>query len=321
MIKSSKNPYKFYNGKSVISFSNNSNRGFVIENADGHDNADMDYVFDKPNQTKYLVPLYYSPYHLLFDTIGIILSTHERYSDAMFIIVSSTENENKRNRSPVLVDLLFEILEEKKIQYELITINSKRALLTDAVVIDIDGYGFDRIRSVSQIPKIFNIEKPKKTTKIYLSRSKTVSDLHWKRPDLAKGLLFSDDIRMYEEYRLEEYFKNNGYEIVYAEDFANGIDQVKLFNSAKIIVGVTGGGLSNMAFMDKGTTIVELSVPIAMPKDNELNWEYSLHHLYKDIAFCNEMLYLSIPSMRDADSVINFIENDRLLKDIVINDN
>ena len=69
------------------------------------------------------------------------------------------------------------------------------------------------------------------------------------------------------------------------------IDQVKIFNSAEIILGVHGAGFSNIIFCQKNTKIVEIrSVHTGkmyenLATNNKLNYDkiiYKPTNLYKD---------------------------------------
>ena len=56
---------------------------------------------------------------------------------------------------------------------------------------------------------------------------------------------------------LIDYLKNKNFMIIDPSklDF---LQQIKIFNSSKIIIGLYGAGLTNVIFCKKGTTIIEL---------------------------------------------------------------
>ena len=60
-----------------------------------------------------------------------------------------------------------------------------------------------------------------------------------------------------DEKELEDFFRSEGYEIVYAEDYEL-IDQIKLFSEAKTIASVAGAGLFNLLWGNKDTTVLEI---------------------------------------------------------------
>jgi hypothetical protein len=60
-----------------------------------------------------------------------------------------------------------------------------------------------------------------------------------------------------DEKDLEDFFRSEGYEIIYAEDYGL-IDQVKLFSEAKTIASVAGAGLFNLLWGNENTRIIEI---------------------------------------------------------------
>jgi quercetin dioxygenase-like cupin family protein len=58
---------------------------------------------------------------------------------------------------------------------------------------------------------------------------------------------------------IENIFKNNGYNVIYAEDYSL-IEQIKIFSSAKNIAGVSGTWLFNSFWGNKETNVFEISV-------------------------------------------------------------
>ena len=78
------------------------------------------------------------------------------------------------------------------------------------------------------------------TSLIYLSRSK------WKRG--ISG-----------ELELEKQLEELGFTIFHGD--INLFEQIKLFSNARVIVGLTGAAMSNMVWMPKGATVLQLHVP------------------------------------------------------------
>lgn len=60
-----------------------------------------------------------------------------------------------------------------------------------------------------------------------------------------------------DEKQLEDFFRSEGYEIVYAEDYGL-IDQIKLFSEAKTIASVSGAGLFNLLWSNQNTKVIEI---------------------------------------------------------------
>ena len=81
---------------------------------------------------------------------------------------------------------------------------------------------------------------PERPERIYVSRSKS------RRP------LANED-------ELEALLANAGFAIVHLEELP-WIDQITLFQNARVIVGPHGAGLANLVFANPGSTVVELTV-------------------------------------------------------------
>ncbi len=90
-----------------------------------------------------------------------------------------------------------------------------------------------------------------------------------------------------EEKRLEDFFRSQGYEIVYAEDYGL-IEQVKLFSQAKIIASVSGAGLFNLLWGNEETKGIEIMV----------NPLYRYH--FKEFGNYVKINYVQIDSRRDS---------------------
>jgi hypothetical protein len=85
-----------------------------------------------------------------------------------------------------------------------------------------------------------SLENNKRGRRIYIARG-----------DAAKNRKVSN------ESKLIEVLKSQGFEILYLTK-VSVVDQVKIFNSADLIVAVHGGGLSNLVFCEPGTTVLEI---------------------------------------------------------------
>lgn len=73
----------------------------------------------------------------------------------------------------------------------------------------------------------------------------------------------------------EKYLGENGFQIIILEKI-NIDQQIKLFQKAKVIIGVHGAGLTNIMFCDKECHIIELK--------HKLMEQFKIHNCYKQIA-------------------------------------
>ena len=64
---------------------------------------------------------------------------------------------------------------------------------------------------------------------------------------------------MADEQQLEAFLSAAGFEVVHLED-TQWIEQIRLFQNARVIAGPHGAGLSNLVFARPGTIVIELTV-------------------------------------------------------------
>jgi len=68
-------------------------------------------------------------------------------------------------------------------------------------------------------------------------------------------------------------------------------DQVSLFNNAKLVIGISGAGLTNIIFMEKSENIIEL-----IPKD-EVKWHFIVLAIYRSLNY--KHFYLNTMSFQN----------------------
>jgi hypothetical protein len=93
---------------------------------------------------------------------------------------------------------------------------------------------------------------PRKFRNIFISRERYNQRYLEKIDELRSQQRYYKD-----EKELEDFFRSEGYEIVYAEDYGL-IDQIKLFSEAKTIASVSGAGLFNLLWSNQNTKIIEI---------------------------------------------------------------
>jgi hypothetical protein len=93
---------------------------------------------------------------------------------------------------------------------------------------------------------------PRKFRNIFISRER------YNKSYLERINEIRSQQRYYKDEKdLEDFFRSEGYEIIYAEDYGL-IDQVKLFSEAKTIASVAGAGLFNLLWGNENTRIIEI---------------------------------------------------------------
>lgn len=167
--------------------------------------------------------------------------------------------------------------------------------------------------TINKLKKFYganNAESPQR--KVYLSRTHLAEGRKNSELDLVPGSKnqFKNDIRMEDEYVLEDFFRSKGYDILIPEQrFSTLKEQVEYFEGVKILAGVTGSGLVNCLLMQDSQLVVEVVAELVFDEGHEgasfqvLNSEFYLHDSY-----IKEHTYLAIPSRRDPYRVIESLE-------------
>jgi quercetin dioxygenase-like cupin family protein len=112
------------------------------------------------------------------------------------------------------------------------------------------------------------------------------------------------------EKYIEELFKDNGYTIIYAEDYSLS-EQIKLFSSAKVIASISGTGLFNTFWCDSQTKVLEI---LAVP-----NYKYHYKE-FSEYAGTNHS-YIDVRDLSDEETVIKvkrFIIKAKEMKSITV---
>jgi len=137
-------------------------------------------------------------------------------------------------------------------------------------------YSVSAHKDIGNVPKWISLwlrskflkfkSKKKFYKKIYIDRSDSVSNLSNKR-------------EITNENNIKKILYKNKFKILRLSDFSF-IDQIAIFNSAKVIVGNHGAGFANLVFCKKNTKVIEFinkntSKPIKkISKDLKLNYSF-----------------------------------------------
>ena len=100
--------------------------------------------------------------------------------------------------------------------------------------------------------KVDNEKDDKKGKKIYFSRA-TLKYTHGGR-------------KLINEEALEKFLIQNGFEIVHPHDLESENEKIALLNETDVLLGLSGSGLHNAAFMKSGTSVVQIvnnKIPLA----------------------------------------------------------
>lgn len=298
----------FYPAERILAFEN----GDVIFYAPGYASNEIyskakekySFISDEP---KVFVRGRVEFFHLIFDTFAIILQEYKKNPNTLFIINIEYDSTIKE---PAWL-LMIEILKAKNVKFELVEISMDKPML-------INNFKYFKeypllVQSVKNITDELSIFYSTKAAskKVFLSRKKFIpnkSEMAFYANQDKTNFYFKNDERLDNEDLLSQYFTKLGFEIVYPEDFSNMKDQISFFSEVKTLASVTSAGIVNSIFMPKNSKIIEFNVPLIV------GGVESVHDIYSGIAFAKFHKYISIPTMRKSQDVIDIIESDMELK-------
>lgn len=264
------------------------------------------------DRVKVLIEASPAAFHYITGVYGSIANALEIFENPLLIINTS------KIRSPFcsqkLISFLYYFLEDNNIDY--ICIDSEDS--TRMIVDNFYRFPFGDYPIPNAINKIHEMflkyvdnrdVVPNK--KVYISRKKVNTGLPaYDVPD--KNYL----IRVDNEEAIENFFKTNGFEVVYPEDFKSLKEQINYFYDVKTAVLISGGGAINLIFMQNGGNCIELVTPlfsvygeVKEMKDTELgNWVISHHNFISNISFKRDLDYIGLSNFeKKSDIILNKI--------------
>lgn len=138
------------------------------------------------------------------------------------------------------------------------------------------------------INKINPSHEPPFNKKIYISRGTNISGDTFLDKS-KKSLGYKDNVRLYEEAKLEEYLVSQGFEILSPYELDSIENQIRLLRSTSVLVGTTGTGLMNSLFMENGGIVVELRLEMLHSLGNQ-----ELIPYYSEYAYAKDHIYVSL---------------------------
>ncbi len=249
-----------------------------------------------------------SIYHVMMDNIAVIMKHYAKNPDTHFFI--SMLHPFTKVYDYSFVPFLFEFLKHYKIKYTLINPRETNGVLVN----NLSFYNNvmvhqSMVDDIYKYTKDFAILPAKTSKKVYLSRKSVIpKDTNAILLDTdAEKLSFNHDERIDSEEMLENFFKGNGFAVVYPEDFSSFREQIGFMQDVDVLVSLSGASLTNCIFMKPGKTVIELSTTLV------LKGEESLHTHFYDMAYAKNHTFISIRHDRIAQNVINKLTNSGIL--------
>ena len=273
---------------------------------------------------KVLMPISDKFYHFFIDSLTTLLKIHKQHPGVIFVLYINRSKPNPSYEDFLV--LLFKVLDFMNVRYKVIstvpgmdfapTYKFNNYVLIDSRINVHEMVTFIDVRYAIDLAIKSAVDESEDVVvpfrKVYLTRGGKGADIGPVADDYE---FYRDDLRIYEEEKLEKFFSDLGYEIVEPEtEFESIAHQIRYMREVKALVSATSSGLANMMFMQNNQTVIEIQVEIVQVFDNTIPVVpvQSLHNYYQPLSFMGGHLHISIPSDRHPDKVIEVLTKDAL---------
>lgn len=307
---------RFVTGSSVEKLS----ESFSIQSGVALDTSSIEepnYLYES-DELKILMHVSDRMYHVLLDTIPLIFKINKLYPDAMFVLYlrgnPGSEQSNIFHRG--LVDML----DDLNINYFL-TYNSFDSIHSQVYKISrfiyLDETRFNLHNAISLLDVRYAIDYLKKSAgvdanveaarKVYLTRPESVNKFGAEL--FTEDGSYPDDVRIYEEEKLKDFFSSHGFEIVTPETkFSSLAEQIRYMSEVQVLAAVSSSGLANSLFMVPDKKVIEILAEVVtlnetLP-DGRLTTNQTLTSEYFPLSFVMGHTHLMIPTNRNAEAAV-----------------
>lgn len=314
--------FNFYKDECFLKSYSNYSSSFTFS-----DNIEDDFLNFVSDQKKVILKATPSFYHFFIDLLGNIVNFFNYDKDILFLIDINGFFVDYDGRK----EFLEFFLKTNKINYKFIN-GSFQNIKVNNFYNPLHIYGipepvpFDANKIYEYLLKYFNIINHAPIDKVYISRKNMEQKkLFINKNDLLnknKSKIIYNEIstkRIDDEEKIENFFKNHGFKIVYGENFNHNLsEQINIFYKAKLLVGLTGGGLTNSLFMQPGSSVLELSTSLFFNDESGEGLIEDEHHFYKILSRSKNHFYYAIDnSLMNADAIIKKINNNKVLMELI----
>lgn len=266
------------------------------------DNTPNDNVYSINDYSDKTVLIHFNSqfYHFLTDNLSVIIREHKENKNVRFIITIDKMQYLEHYSYTRFLEIF---LKHRNINYTIVDLekfyaikinnfyyyNLANSQTMDDIYINFQEYFKDFIINKDRIPN----------KKVYLSRTKVPRHEHQVLfgNDDPNIFMFQDDERVDDESKLEQFMKQQGFEIVTPEDFPDFIQQLNFMYEVKTLVSLTGSGLMNLLFMQDKQTVIDLTTPLVAVS------RLTLHPFYYYNSYAANQIYVSIPHHRNVDDI------------------
>jgi hypothetical protein len=270
--------------------------------------------------TKYLIRLEDPFFHVIYDSLALILTLHKLDPDAIFILYRPRRESESSTK---IYDYFEELFNFKSLKYVMLH-PAKDETTNDmgyySPVIETFNY-LDIVKYLNRNDMYFTLDDhllvsreilshlgPSSVSpyrKVYLSRSHINHRRYKTRKDHVGH---KDDIRLDNEELLEDFFTSKGYDIVVPEmKFKTFREQLEYMRSVKVLASVTSSGITNALFMEDGQFVIEIVAELVFPAEN-LTTKQTLFSNYIETSYEKLHTHIYLPSRRDPKPVIEVLK-------------
>lgn len=263
---------------------------------------------------KFLFTYHPAFFHTTIDSYGMLATVLEQYGKNIHVVLIA------RDDAPF--DFITEYLELEGVSYEvhqpfhLLRLNNYFSLTFFYPTIDT----LKLTRGMIEKYEPSGNEQPYR--KVILSRAKVPykSDSAFALTDEEESRIepaFRTHLRVDDEVALEDFFREHSFEVVYPEEFETFKDQVAYMRTVKLLISLSGSGLTNQLFMKPRQTVVELSNPLINYDPNSESHLKEFHNQYLTIAQACDHTYISAPHQRSVEEIKSKFESSEVLKKLL----
>lgn len=257
-----------------------------------HNNGD--HFLDDDGRKRIVVRFESAFFHIFFHVLAPILYEYEQNKNIEIILLHSSKEKDIFRSSGIFV---IDVLKKYKIPYHVVQTHSiYPPIIRNFYYYQSTELCGEFIQCLDRMIDGYRDLSTSNDKKIYISRqgkqNLSVTQLHLMTKEDIDKLEFKDDLRIDNEEKLEDLLSKNGFEIFYPEMFENIEDQIKYFDKAKIILSLSGSGLTNLLFMRNNTKIIELSTLQLVRQNIEFHPQF-----YLIASLFSQKTYISIPNV------------------------
>jgi hypothetical protein len=263
------------------------------------------------DRRKFLFTYHPAFFHSTIDSYGILTTILDKYGKDIHVVLVDKDGTQTK--------FITDYLELEGVSYD---------VYSDQTVLKINNYfhvtfmlptletlGLTQRMLTKSVP--LSDEEPYR--KVLLSRAKVPYNAHEKfkltdEEEVKIEPVFRSQKRVDDEEALDQFFRDNSFEVAYPEDFTSIEEQIEFMRTVKVLVSLSGSGLTNQVFMKPGQVVIELTNALINedPVSDKLIKEF--HNQYLTIALSQGHTYVSVPHERSFLELKSKFESNEMLK-------